>query len=93
MFFTNTIAFQESQTVWKWSGLQSQCKNYPAPAPELFFSWTWLQLWSSLFYGFSFCSFSQINIFICFGVPQVALEMNYMKYTKPSKYTKLFKVI
>jgi len=49
-----------------------------APAPEFFF-------------GSSFCSFSQINIINCFGVPEVALKMNYIKYTKLREHTKLFK--
>jgi len=36
-------------TVWIISGLRGSRKNYTAPAPELFFSWTWLQLRSSWF--------------------------------------------
>jgi len=52
-------------TVWIISGLRSRRKNVTAPAAELFFSWTWLQLRSSLFHGSEsssgFCSFSHIN--------------------------------
>jgi len=36
-------------TVWIISGLRSRRKNVTAPAPQLFFSWTWLRLRSSLF--------------------------------------------
>jgi len=38
-----------SATVWIISGMRSHRKNDTAPAPELFFSWTWLQLRSSWF--------------------------------------------
>jgi len=31
-----------------------------------------------------------MNIFICFGVPQVEWIMNYIKYTKLREYIKLF---
>jgi len=34
-------------TVWIISGLRRRRKNDTAPAPKLFFSWTWLQLRSS----------------------------------------------
>jgi len=37
-------------TVWIISGLRSRRKNDRAPAPELSFSWTWLQLRSSWFW-------------------------------------------
>jgi len=40
--------------------------------------------------SFGFCSFSQINIFICLRVPQVEWKMNDIKYTKLREYTKLF---
>jgi len=36
-------------TVWIISGLQSPPKSDTALVPELFFSWTWLQLQSSWF--------------------------------------------
>jgi len=36
-------------TVWIISELRSRRKNHTPPAPELFFSWTWLQLRSSWF--------------------------------------------
>jgi len=36
-------------TVWIISGLRSRGKNDTAPAPQLFFSWTWLQLRSCWF--------------------------------------------
>jgi len=32
--------------------------------------------------NFGFCSFSHINIFNCFGPPQVERNMNSIKYTK-----------
>ena len=65
-------------TVWIFSGLRSRRKNDTAPAPQLFFSWTWLQLRSSSFHehgsrsgafgfhecGSGFYSFSYINILI-----------------------------
>jgi len=67
-------------SVWIISGLRRRRKNVTAPAPQLFFSWTWLQLrtsWSSwvwtrlrssLFHGSGwrsgFCSFSHNNILI-----------------------------
>jgi len=35
--------------VWIISGLRSRRKNGTAPAPEFFFSWTWLQLRSFWF--------------------------------------------
>jgi len=34
-------------TEWIISGLRSRRKNDTAPAPELFFSWTWMQRRSS----------------------------------------------
>jgi len=34
-------------TGWIISGLRSHRKNDTGPALELFFSWTWLQVWSS----------------------------------------------
>ena len=74
-------------------GLRSRRKNNTAPAPELFFSWTWLQLRSSLFAHGSnsrFCSISHISIFNCFGVSRVEWKMNYIKYTKRKEYNKLF---
>ena len=37
-----------------------------------------------------FCSFSQINIFYCLGVPQGNGKMKYIKYTKLREYTKNF---
>jgi len=36
-------------TAWIISGLRSRRKNDTTPAPELFFSWTWLQLLSTWF--------------------------------------------
>jgi len=36
-------------TVWIISGMWSRRKKDTNPAPELFFSWTWLQLRSSWF--------------------------------------------
>jgi len=38
-----------SATVWIVSGLRRSRKYDTAPIPELFFSWTWLQLRSSWF--------------------------------------------
>jgi len=51
-----------------------------APVPEFSFSHGSIS---------GFCSFSQINSFNCFRVPQVEWKMNYIKYTKLNEYTKL----
>jgi len=81
-------------TVWIISGLQSRHKNVTAPALELFFSWTWLQLRSSLF---SWLRLQLRLLFVfthyyfnCFGVPQVEWKINEIKCTKPGEYIKHF---
>jgi len=67
-------------TVWNISESWSRRKNDAAPAPELFYSWTWLQLRSSSFHecgsgsgalffhgsgsSSGFCSFSHTNVLI-----------------------------
>jgi len=44
-FFTGSS--MRPATVWIISGLRSRRKNVTVSAPQLFFSWTWLQLRSS----------------------------------------------
>jgi len=40
-------SFMWPATVWVISGLRIRSKNDTAPTPDLFFSWTWLQIRNS----------------------------------------------
>ena len=78
---------------WTWLRLRLQLRSS-------WFLWVCsgaLGFHESLFHGSGsssgFCSFSQINIFDCLGVPQVKWKMSDIKYTKLREYIKLFWVL